>query len=60
MNSDGVKTSGGIVRISRSTLTYNSGQAANNTSGTINTYGDNRMAGNGTNNTGTPAAPGLQ
>jgi hypothetical protein len=60
MNSDGVKTSGGIVRISRSTLTYNSGQAANNTSGTINTYGDNRMAGNGTNNTGTAAAPAVQ
>jgi hypothetical protein len=59
-NSDGVKTSGGTIRISRSTLAYNSGSAANNTSGTINTYGDNRMAGNGTNNTGTGAIPGVQ
>jgi hypothetical protein len=59
-NSDGVKTSGGTIRISRCTLAYNSGQATNNTSGTINTYGDNRMAGNGTNNTGTGALPGVQ
>jgi hypothetical protein len=59
-NSDGVKTSGGTIRVSRSTLTYNSGQATNNTSGTINTYSDNRMAGNGTNNTGTGALPAVQ
>jgi hypothetical protein len=59
-NSDGVKTSGGTLRISRSTLAYNSGQAANNVSGTLNTFSDNRMAGNGTNNTGTGAVPGVQ
>jgi hypothetical protein len=59
-NSDGVKTSGGTTSVSRCTLNYNSGQATNNTSGTINTYGDNRMAGNGTDNTGTGAVPALQ
>jgi hypothetical protein len=59
-NSDGVRTSGGTVRVSRCTLTYNSGQATNNTSGIINTYSDNRMSGNGTNNTGAAAVPAVQ
>jgi len=57
---DAVKTSGGTARISRSAQLYNTGAAANNAGGTLTTFGDNRMAGNGTNNTGTAAAPGQQ
>jgi hypothetical protein len=56
----GARSSGGTVRLSRSALLYNTGNAADNLGGSILTYGDNRMAGNGTNNTGTAAAPGLQ
>jgi hypothetical protein len=57
---DGVKTSGGTARISRSVFLYNTGSAANNAGGSITTFGDNRMAGNGSNNTGVAAVPGQQ
>jgi hypothetical protein len=58
---DGVKTSSsGTARISRSIFMNNTGSAVNATGGAINTFGDNRMAGNGSNNTGTAAAPGQQ
>jgi hypothetical protein len=57
---DGVKTSGGTGRVSRTALLYNTGSAVNNAGGTLTTFGDNRMAGNGTNNTGTGAVPGQQ
>jgi len=57
---DGVKTSGGTARVSRTALLYNSGSAVNNAGGTLTTFGDNRMAGNASNNTGTGAVPGQQ
>jgi hypothetical protein len=60
-NVSGAKTSGGTLLLSRSTIIGSSGTAVNNAGGTLNTFGDNRMAANaGGNNTGTAAAPGLQ
>jgi hypothetical protein len=60
-NQFGVKTSGGNLWLSRSVI-YGStgGSAVNNAGGSLFTFGDNKMASNGTNNTGTAASPGNQ
>jgi hypothetical protein len=60
-NQFGVRTSGGTLWLSRSTIHGSTGgSAVSNIGGTLNTFGDNRMAGNGVNNTGTLASPALQ
>lgn len=60
-NSFGAKTSGGSLWLSRSTI-YGStgGSAVNNAGGSLFTFGDNKMASNTTNNTGSAASPGNQ
>ena len=60
-NQFGAKTSGGTLWLSRSFI-YGStgGSAVSNAGGSLFTFGDNKMASNGTNNTGTAASPGNQ
>jgi hypothetical protein len=60
-NQFGAKTSGGNLWLSRSVI-YGStgGSAVNNAGGSLFSFGDNKMASNGTNNTGTAPAPGNQ
>lgn len=57
----GARTSGGTIWLSRNTI-YGStgGSSVVNVTGGIATYGDNKMGGNGSNTTGTPASPGNQ
>jgi len=57
----GAKTSGGTLWLTRSFI-YGStgGSAVSNAGGSLFTFGDNKMASNGTNNTGTAASPGNQ
>jgi hypothetical protein len=58
---EGVKgTSGGTVFIARSSIYANAGNAITNATGSVFTYGDNYMANNGSNNTGTAAVPAKQ
>lgn len=58
---DGVKsTSGATLFIARSSIFNNVGNAVTNATGSVFTYGDNYMANNGSNNTGTAAAPAKQ
>jgi hypothetical protein len=60
-NQFGVRTSGGTLWLTRSTI-YGStgGSAVSNAGGSLFTFGDNKMASNGTNNTGSAASPGNQ
>ena len=59
---EGIRVSGGTVRLSRSTMTNNANGATNVLSGTLFTFGDNRIGGNPVNNGAglTAASPGLQ
>lgn len=58
---EGVKaTNGGVALLARSTLFSNGGAAVATSGGTVFTYGDNYMASNSTNNTGSAASPGKQ
>jgi hypothetical protein len=58
---EGVKaTNGGTLNLARSTIFANTGAAVATSAGTVSTYGDNYMANNGTNNTGTAASPAKQ
>lgn len=58
---DGVRASNGAnVFIARSSIVGNGGNAVTTSAGTVNTYGDNYMANNGSNNTGSAASPAKQ
>ena len=58
---DGVRaSSGGTVSIARCSIVGNGGNAVTTSAGTVFTYGDNYMANNGSNNTGTAASPAKQ
>jgi hypothetical protein len=58
---EGVKaTNSGTVFIARSSIVGNGGNAVTNSTGTVSTYGDNYMANNGANTTGTAASPAKQ
>jgi parallel beta helix pectate lyase-like protein len=58
---EGVRASNsGSLFIAGCTIVGNGGNAVGTSAGTVFTYGDNYMASNGTNNTGSAASPGKQ
>jgi hypothetical protein len=58
---EGVRASGGATLfLARCSIVANGGNAVTASAGTVSTYGDNYMANNGTNNTGTAASPAKQ
>jgi hypothetical protein len=60
-NQFGAKTSGGTLWLSRSVIYGSTGGAAvSNVSGVLLSFADNKMASNGTNNTGSAPSPGNQ